>query len=102
MVAYWVHSPKVMGSIPIPATTLLLTGNFYKKDVKHIIPISKKERDYLVSQGVRPGEYGGISRTYSHKKHYFMSNTCHNIKLLTDYRNSIIQEYKEEKNVYAD
>lgn len=54
-----------------------------------MIKITKKERDYLISQGVVCGT-NGISRTYNHNKHWFMCESKHNMALLTNFRESHI------------
>lgn len=54
-----------------------------------MIKITKEEAKYLASKGVPYGE-NGISRTYSHHKHYYIAETNRNTKLLSDYKKSRI------------
>lgn len=54
-----------------------------------MIKINKKERDWLISKGVRCGT-NGISRTYNHSKHWFLCESVDNMKLINSFRNSNI------------
>ena len=54
-----------------------------------MIPISKKVMEVLTKEyGVQFGE-NGISRTYSHKHHYFLCESGKNLGFLKDYYKKI-------------
>lgn len=52
-----------------------------------MIKIDKKERDWLVNNGVRVGSEG-VSRTYSHYKHYYLCENKHNMLMHKKYIDS--------------
>ena len=52
-----------------------------------MIKIDKKERDWLVNNGVRVGSEG-VSRTYSHYKHYYLCENKHNMIMHKKYIDS--------------
>lgn len=49
-----------------------------------MIKIDKKERDWLVKNGVCTGN-NGISRTYAHYKHYYLCESFKNLTLHDKY-----------------
>lgn len=55
-----------------------------------IVLISKEEKDYLLSKGVKWG-YGGISHTDSrHRRKYYLAESEFNMPLLKNYRKNCI------------
>lgn len=55
-----------------------------KKRKYNMIKIDKKERDWLVNNGVRIGGEG-ISRTYSNYKHYYLCESKFNMAMHKKY-----------------
>lgn len=68
-----------------------------KKEGFFIIPITKKERDWLYEHGVPYGE-NGISRTNTHHKHYFLTCTKRNLNMVRQFRKIQLKEKKGESN----
>lgn len=58
-----------------------------------MIKISKAERDYLLTKGVRCGE-NGVASTIgkSKKKTYYLCESKRNKELINEYRSSIISK----------
>lgn len=54
-----------------------------------IILITKGEKEYLVSKGVKFG-YGGISHTVGNHKTYYLCESGRNKNLLKEYRKKVI------------
>lgn len=50
-----------------------------------MIRITKAERDYLVTHGIKCGE-NGVSRTYTRYKHYYLAETNKNLQTLAKCR----------------
>lgn len=53
-----------------------------------MVKITKNERDYLVSCGIRFGE-NGISHTNSNRKHYYATESRRILELLKQYRSKV-------------
>ena len=57
-----------------------------------ILPISKKEMEFLVSQGIKYGEDGIIHTTARHRRNYFLCMSDTNIKLHQKYENMLYKK----------
>lgn len=86
----WVHG-VARSSRVIPITHLLLWRNLERKECIIIVLITKAEKDYLVSHGVRMGS-GGVSHTIPKGKArtYYLCESFYNMKKLEEYRKNKI------------
>lgn len=66
-------------------------GKFRTKGMFNIVLISKEEKNYLVSKGIRFGT-NGISHTVpkSKARTYYLCENPHNMRLLNEYRKRIL------------
>lgn len=53
-----------------------------------MVKINKAERDFLESKGFKMGEH--IHHTYSHNKHYYVTESYKVMNALNKYRQSVV------------
>ena len=79
-----------MQTAPRPAP-LPFPENLRRKKVLTILKITKHERNYLVSNGLRPGPDGDIHHTVArHRRTYYMTESAQAMRLHEKYYRSLV------------